>query len=167
MSRNNYKTRTNALGPVAHGGWEQIQEDLRRQGRRITDQRRLILEVVRATAKHPSAEWVYQRVRRRLPRISLGTVYRNLKLLVEEGLVREMDGPGLDRYDGNTGRHDHFTCQDCGQIHDMVAPVDQALIRQAAGRTGFEILDHRVEFYGRCRACQARERGQARPRKLK
>lgn len=141
---------------------KQIAEGLKRQGRRMTDQRRLILEVVRRADSHPTAEWVYRKVRRRLPRLSLGTVYRNLKLLVEQGLIQELDSRGLGRYDGSTGRHDHFTCQACGRIIDVTAPVDPALDRRMASRMGFEISHHLIEFYGRCLACRGKERRRAR-----
>jgi Fe2+ or Zn2+ uptake regulation protein len=131
----------------------QLQADLRRPGRRVTNQRRRILEVVRGTDSHPTAEWVYQKVRRRLPRISLGTVYRNLKLLTEEGLIQELDDRGFGRYDGNTGRHDHFTCQRCGRIFDLEARLDPSLGRRIRARTGFAITHHRIEFYGLCSSC--------------
>lgn len=144
-----------------------MQAGLRRPGRRVTDQRRLILEAVRGTDAHPTAEGVYRQVRRRLSRISLGTVYRNLKLLAQEGLIQELDGRGFGRYDGNTTRHDHFTCQVCGQIYDLAAPVDRRLDRRVASRTGFEILHHRVEFSGRCPACRMSARHRAGARKPK
>src|SRR5882672_7526392 len=76
--------------------------------------RRVVLDVVRATESHPTAEWVHQMVRRRLPRVSLGTVYRNLRLLVAEGLVNELPGPHA-RFDGNISEHHHFTCVACGR----------------------------------------------------
>ena len=145
--------RTDAL-PTS----SQLQANLRRKGRRVTDQRRLILEAVRGTEAHPAAEWVYRKVRRRLPRISLGTVYRNLKLLVEQGLIQELGSGGFGRYDGNLARHHHFTCQVCGRISDLVEPVDRSLDRRVTSRTGLEIWHHRVEFYGRCAACQAKAR---------
>jgi Fe2+ or Zn2+ uptake regulation protein len=104
-------------------------------------------------------------VRRRLPRISLGTVYRSLKLLVERGLIRELDGRGFGRYDGNLARHDHFTCRVCGQISDLAASEDRALERRVAARTGFEISHHRMEFYGRCPSCRAKASSRARARK--
>ncbi|MFQ5829089.1 MAG: transcriptional repressor [Candidatus Methylomirabilia bacterium] len=137
--------------------WNEIPEGLRRPGRRLTDQRRLILEVVRSTRVHPTAEWVHRKVRRRLPRISLGTVYRNLRLLVEEGLIRELDSRMHGRYDGNMMRHHHFTCRACGEIFDLAVPFDRMLDRRMAARTGLEISDHRIEFYGCCLACRARE----------
>ena len=134
----------------------ELQADLRREGRRVTSQRRLTLEAVRATDTHPTAEWVYRRVRRRLPQISLGTVYRNLRLLVDQGLIQELDSGGFCRYDGNTARHHHFICEVCGQISDLIVPVDRALDRRTASRTGLEISHHRIEFYGRCPACRAK-----------
>ena len=142
----------------------QLRANLRRQGRRVTDQRLLILEAVRRTDVHPTAEWVYRKVRRRLPRISLGTVYRNLKLLVEQGLIQELDSGGFGRYDGNIARHHHFTCRVCGQIADLTEPVDQSLDRRTTSRTGLEIWHHRIEFYGRCAACRANARPLARSR---
>ncbi len=136
----------------------QLQANLRPQGRRVTDQRRLILEAVRGTDAHPTAEWVYRKVRRRLPRISLGTVYRNLKLLAGQGLIRDLNSRGFGRYDGNLDRHHHFTCQVCGQISDLAEPVDRRLDRRMTSRTGLEIWHHRIEFYGRCAACRAKAR---------
>ena len=131
----------------------QLEADLQRHGQRVTTQRRLILEVVKRTDSHPTAEWVYRRVRRRLPRISLGTVYRNLKLLAEEGLIQGLDNRGFGRYDGNTARHHHFTCQRCGRVFDLEAQADRALERRIAARTGFAIAYHRIEFYGLCSSC--------------
>lgn len=136
----------------------QLHVNLRQAGRRITNQRRLILETVRATDRHPTAQWVYRRVRRRLPRISLGTVYRNLRLLVEQGIIQELESGGFARYDGNIARHHHFTCQVCGQISDVALPGDEALDRRIASRTGCQILHYRIEFFGRCGACRARQR---------
>ena len=145
-------------------------ETLRRRGFRLTGPRRLILEEVRSADVHPTAEWVYRRVRRRLPRVSLGTVYRNLRLLVDEGFVEELPPTpgrqaGKARFDGNTSVHHHFTCSECGGIHDLTDPVDPSLDRRMAARTGFAISHHRIEFYGRCPACQARQGPRRRARK--
>ena len=78
----------------------------------------MVLDVVRGTDAHPTAEAIHRLVRRRLPRVSLGTVYRNLRLLVAEGLVKEVSGPHA-RFDGNTSDHHHFTCLVCGRIADV------------------------------------------------
>src|SRR5258705_3747297 len=93
-------------------------EALRAAGRRLTRARRLILEIVRASDAHPSAAAVYRDVRRRLPRVSLATVYRNLRMLAAEGLLIERAAAAGMRFDGNTAAHDHFTCVACGPIYD-------------------------------------------------
>lgn len=147
-------------------------EVLRRRGLRLTGPRRLLLEVVRSTDVHPTAEWLYRRVRRRLPRVSLGTVYRNLRFLVEEGIVKELPGPTgrsagasrPSRFDGNTSVHHHFTCSVCGRIQDLSEPVDRSLDRRMTARTGHDISHHRIEFYGRCAACRVRRGRRTRAR---
>jgi Fur family transcriptional regulator, peroxide stress response regulator len=131
-------------------------DTLRAHGLRLTRPRRLILDVVRATDVHPTAAFVYERVRRRLPRVSLGTVYRNLRMLAAEGFLAERTDAGGLRFDGNTGLHDHFTCLTCGRIYDVPARVERGARRRIAARTGFEVLDHRTEYYGRCAACRRR-----------
>src|SRR5713226_5080679 len=96
---------------------EGAETDLRARGLRLTGPRRVVLDVLRSTESHPTAEWVHRVVRRRLPRVSLGTVYRNLRLLVGEGLVAEIQGPHA-RFDANLEAHHHFTCVRCGRILD-------------------------------------------------
>jgi Fe2+ or Zn2+ uptake regulation protein len=130
---------------------------LRSRGLRLTNPRRVVLEVVRATESHPTAAGVHRVVRRRLPRVSLGTVYRNLRLLVAEGLVKERPGPHA-RFDGNLAEHHHFTCLGCGRIVDVAGPITEphsrALRAQVAAAGGFSVTHHRIEFYGRCPACR-------------
>ena len=132
---------------------------LRDRGLRLTGPRRVVLDVVRATACHPTAERVHAMVRRRLPRVSLGTVYRNLRLLVEEGLVKEIPGPHA-RFDGNASEHHHFTCTACRRIVDVEGalsePHSRALAERIASLTGLDITHHRIEFYGRCPRCRRR-----------
>lgn len=129
---------------------------LRARGKRLTAPRALILDAVRATDAHPSAADVYRRVRRRLPRVSLATVYRNLRMLAAEGFLRARAyAPGM-RFDGNTAAHDHFTCVRCGRIFDVPPLVPRAVGARVASSTGFEVLEHRSEFYGRCAACRRR-----------
>lgn len=76
--------------------------------RRQTRQRSLVYEAVAATKSHPTAEWVYERVRRSMPRVSLGTVYRNLQLLVAEGRIRSWTRGRTARFDADLSDHDHF-----------------------------------------------------------
>src|SRR5256712_6780724 len=137
-----------------------VPEALRAAGKRLTRARRIILEVVRASEAHPSAAAVYRDVRRRLPRVSLATVYRNLRMLAAEGLLSERAHAAGMRFDGNTGPHDHFTCLACGRIYDVPARAERSVRRRIAARTGVEVLDHRTEYYGRCGACR-RQRGRS------
>ena len=136
-------------------------EALRALGLRLTGPRRVILEVLRGTESHPTAEWVHRLVRRRLPRVSLGTVYRNLRLLVAEGLVKELPGPHA-RFDGNTSEHHHFTCLGCGRMVDVDGPLTEphsrALCHRVAARAGVSVTHHRIEFYGRCAVCRKKSR---------
>jgi Fe2+ or Zn2+ uptake regulation protein len=120
-----------------------------------------VLEVVRGIKWHPTAEEVHRLVIRRAPRVSLGTVYRNLRLLVDAGLLGELPGPRT-RFDANTRAHHHFTCLRCGHIADVEAPVaepySRALSNRVEARTGLTITHHRIAFFGRCRKCQTEGR---------
>ena len=141
---------------------------LRARGLRLTGPRRVILDVLRGTGSHPTAEWVYRLVRRRLPRVSLGTVYRNLRLLVAEGLAAEIPGPHA-RFDANMDAHHHFTCVRCGRIVDVDGPLAEphaeALRARIAARTGLAITHHRIEFFGRCPQCRSTKARPRRPRR--
>jgi len=123
---------------------------------RLTAPRRIILDVLRSTDAHPSALVVYRHVRKKLPSVSLATVYRNLRTLAAEGLLLERAGADGLRFDGNVERHDHFTCLSCRRVFDVPPASAARTPRRVAARAGFEILDHRVEFYGRCAACRGR-----------
>jgi len=90
---------------------------------RMTRQRRTIMDVLENGKDHPPADEIYKRVRRRLPRISLGTVYRNLDLLAEHGMIRKLEFAGSQRrFDGKTDNHYHVRCTACGRVED--APLD-------------------------------------------
>jgi Fe2+ or Zn2+ uptake regulation protein len=123
--------------------------------RRETRQRELILSVVRSTMDHPTADWVYRQARRRLPRLSLGTVYRNLKWLAAHGLIGEVHTGGHPaRFDGNTGQHYHIRCLGCGRVNDLPMSVDHRLEQEAGRAMNYRILGHQVEVQGLCPQCQ-------------
>ena len=147
-------------------GAESAELLLRHRGFRLTAPRHAVLEVVRGINTHPTAEEVHRLVIRRAPRVSLGTVYRNLRLLVDAGLLGELPGPRA-RFDGNTRAHHHFTCLRCGRITDVEAPVaephSRALSKGVEVRTGLTTTHHRIDFFGLCRECQAQ--GRTRPRR--
>jgi len=124
---------------------------------RLTPQRRAILEAVRETACHPDAAWVYERVRRSLPNISLGTVYRNLGLLAQEGLIRELAlDDQVSHWDGWIEPHDHIVCIHCGKVANVeVAALSDAIDGEAEHAAGYRVLGYRLCLQGICPECQA------------
>jgi Fe2+ or Zn2+ uptake regulation protein len=123
---------------------------------RKSKQKEVIFKVLKGTTSHPAAGWVYEQVRREIPNISLGTVYRNLKLLKERGEIAELDLTGtLSRFDGNTQNHYHFRCEQCGYIFDVDEPVNKEIDERLAQKTGFKVAHHRLEFRGLCKDCQS------------
>src|SRR3989442_4302080 len=119
-------------------------DTLRARGLRLTRPRRLILDIVSATDARRTAAFVYQGVRRRLPRVSLATVHRSVRMLAAEGFVAERADAGGMRFDGNTAPHDHFTCLACGRIYDVPARAERSVRRRVAARPGFVVLEHRT-----------------------
>ena len=120
---------------------------------RETRQRRVVYDTIKKTHSHPTADWVFEQVRAEVPKISLGTVYRNLSVLKGEGIIREIYG--IDRrahYDADLSPHAHFICTDCGQIWDVlgVPEVDWRTLKELVG---CEVTDQRLDFQGRCAAC--------------
>ena len=123
---------------------------------RKSNQKEAIFSVLKGTTSHPTAEWVHKRVRREMPNISLGTVYRNLKLLKQEGTIAELDLAGTQiRFDGNTQNHYHFRCEQCGCIFDVDEPVNKESDARIARKTGCKVSHHRLEFRGLCKDCQS------------
>ena len=122
---------------------------------RNTRQRQVILEELRKLTSHPTAVGLYEIVRRRLPRISLGTVYRNLDLLAEAGVIQKLEHSGAQtRFDGNVDAHDHVRCVRCGRIDDLhAAPLDLAGLK-GNDLGGFEIVSYRLEFLAICPQCR-------------
>ena len=121
---------------------------------RMTPQRRVILEEIRRYNNHPAADEIYERVRKRLPRISLGTVYRNLDVLCELGEIQRLELSGaMKRYDGIPKKHYHIRCVGCDRVDDApIAPLN-ALEDDLYGTTVYEILGHNLEFTGLCPKC--------------
>jgi Fur family ferric uptake transcriptional regulator len=133
---------------------------------RNTRQREVILEELRKLRSHPTAVGLYEIVRRRLPRISLGTVYRNLELLAGMGEIQRLHRGGSQaRFDGNIYRHDHVRCVGCGRVDDFSgAPLDLAQVR-SNDFSGYELLDYRLEFVGICPCCREQSNMSHRKRK--
>ncbi len=121
---------------------------------RMTKQRRLILEELRRHNTHPTADALYDRVRKQMPRISLGTVYRNLEILTSLGEVQTLELSGSQkRFDGNPNKHYHIRCLHCGRMDDApIAPLSR-LEDELYEATVYTIMGHRLEFMGLCPDC--------------
>ena len=122
---------------------------------RFSQQRERIYEAVRASMEHPSAQMVYDVLRQEMPRLSLGTVYRNLHQMAREGRLRELEGP-VARFDAVLPPHAHIRCVRCGQVADRALPYDRALDREAAGDE-WTVTGHELVFNGVCPACGAEQ----------
>lgn len=127
------------------------------EGFRWTPQRAAVLGVLRADPEaHPDAHAIYQAVRRDLPQVSLGTIYRTLAVLKSAGLVRELEyGSSLSRYEVADEPHYNIVCTTCGQIRNIPLPLFDDLNGRVASQTAYEVHDHRLEFAGLCPRCQA------------
>lgn len=124
--------------------------------RRTTKQRQLILDIVSDSKSHPAADQVYDVAKRAMPAISLGTVYRNLRLLVEEGKLREVQFAGdVTRYDGMLDRHEHFYCRSCRKVIDLPSRLNQRMIRDVERAIGVQVDQYRLDYQGICAACAA------------
>ena len=122
---------------------------------RNTPQRMVILEELQKAAWHPTAVELYEAVRRRLPKISLGTVYRNLDLLAEMGTIQKLALAGTEaRFDPNPDCHYHVRCVRCGRVDDLGGLAECLVPQQPDQATGYEILGHRLEYVGVCPDCK-------------
>ena len=121
--------------------------------------RSAILDCLRGTTTHPSAEMVHEMLQQDHPDISLATVYRNLSLFKTQGLIQSLGMiHGIERFDGNTAPHVHFVCNCCSAIqdlHQMDAP--QRLCSEAAQHIGGQVDSCQLMFFGTCRACLAKQ----------
>ena len=118
-------------------------------------QRLLILNILRSTHSHPKADWIYEQARKEMSNISLGTVYRNLKVLRDEGRIRELSfSKGICRYDADVRDHCHVICRACGCIEDIHPVAPRAEMQKIEQQTGFVIHNRRMEYFGYCPDCQ-------------
>lgn len=121
-------------------------------------QRELVLETVRKYPVHPTADFVYTHLREEHPNISLGTVYRNLNLLAELGLIHKIAIPnGSDRFDFRTDEHYHMICNKCGQVFDAELSILRELDTQIEKATGFLVTGHDLIINGICSHCKEQQ----------
>lgn len=124
---------------------------------RMTRQRTVILEELRRVDTHPSADEIYAMVRQKLPRISLGTIYRNLEILSASGEIRRIESGGsLKRFDGRADDHYHIRCVGCDRLVDAFVDLEFDIeARAKSAGTEFAIVGHQLEFLGVCPACRS------------
>jgi Fur family transcriptional regulator, peroxide stress response regulator len=136
----------------------EILKQLKDKGVRFTPQRQAILEFLLGTKSHPTADEIYHHVKAKFPGVSLGTIYNTLNMLKDHGHLLELSyGDMSSRFDGNPQNHYHVVCSKCGKVVDFDRPLID--INQEAGeKTGFQILGHRLEFYGICPECREVEK---------
>lgn len=102
---------------------------------------------------HPTADMIYTSIRREFPNISLGTVYRNLSLLIELGEIRKVMTDGADRFDAKLTPHSHFICRECGCVLDVMIPVEDPVSRINQVWEYGDVEECRLEFRGVCKKC--------------
>lgn len=125
---------------------------------RATEQRRVIVEELRRLDTHPTANEIYEIVRARLPRISLGTVYRNLEILSESGTIKKLEMAGSQRrFDGDTDPHYHVKCIRCERVSDADLPSVAEAIGALKEVSGYKIVFSHIEFCGICPECRKKD----------
>jgi len=128
---------------------------------KYSKQRELVLKTLKESHKHLTAEELYHQVREVLPSISLGTVYRNLNLLVEKGEIRTLQAPDSPsiRYDGRQDEHCHLICNSCGKIIDIDIEIFDPFDALVHEKTGFTVAEHDLVLRGICAECLKKRRG--------
>lgn len=122
--------------------------------RRKSRQRERILELIKDDPYHPTAQWIYDTLKKEIPSLSLGNVYRNIKILVEDGSIISREfGNSIEHFDAITGMHYHFICEKCKNITDFSLPVQDIILEKARESSGHLITGHTIQFYGICENC--------------
>lgn len=123
-------------------------------GLKYSRQREAVLVYLRSTKSHPTAEQVYHEIRKDFPKISLGTVYRNLNLLADQGKIVQLNcGDGVEHFDAMTEPHNHFICRHCGSVLDLEFAPDLSIDAEADKTFSGKIEGHEIYFYGTCENC--------------
>ena len=120
---------------------------------RFSFQRDIIYNSIRSVNTHPSAEDVYLMVKPHIPKISMGTIYRNLAQLVSHGMILELNIDGVSHYDGNINIHQHFLCNKCQTIYDCEMPTEN-MADNVVGLEQFDIQGCQIIFSGHCQECK-------------
>jgi Fe2+ or Zn2+ uptake regulation protein len=130
---------------------------LREKGFKLTPQRLEIIDILSGDRSHPNAESIYQRAKRKIPKISMSTVYYTLNMLKKEGLIKELEFYEMEnRYESNIDDHLDLICKGCGKIEDF-QPGFPVPTKSVESKTGFRTHTMRFEYYGYCRECKEKK----------
>lgn len=122
-------------------------------------QREHIYKLLQSTDRHPTANWIYDQLKPDFTNLSMGTVYRNINILLDQNLIQKIEaGSSFDRYDANTEPHYHFLCQECGTVDDIPVEIIERLNQEVSEATGYQVENHRLDFYGICPECMHNEK---------
>lgn len=134
---------------------DSVIKQLSDKGFKFTPQRKLLLEILFHSMRHLSAEEIFEAVKASQPNVSFGTIYRNLSLLVEMGIVTQLDfRDGRSRFEISDTHHHHLICLDCGDAVDIPACPFNKIINETAAANNFYIKEHNFEVYGYCEGCR-------------
>lgn len=123
------------------------------RNKRKTKQKELILNYIKLFCNHPTAEEVYDTVKKECPKISLGTVYRNLQNMVDENIIRKFsDENNITRFDGKLEPHNHFICRECRDIIDISDFRNKDVLKSLPA--DYEVFDYNITYYGLCKNCK-------------
>ncbi|HEX8178948.1 MAG TPA: transcriptional repressor [Pyrinomonadaceae bacterium] len=137
------------------GGLAELRQKLDARGGHMTRQRAAVYDYLSQSTHHPTAEEVFLNVKRKLPKISLATVYKNLEALVACAAISKLTyGDGSARYDIRTDHHYHTRCLKCGRMWDLEAGRGLAALQQIEPQAGFSVADYRLELLGYCQDCK-------------
>ena len=120
---------------------------------RKTKQLEVVWHEVANDNSHPTADQIYEKVRRQIPNISLGTVYRNLQKLVAEGKLQVLTLGRTQHFDPLVDQHQHFICQNCQRVYDIFLDSDEKILPSSLPRKGFTVTSHQLAIYGNCKFC--------------
>lgn len=135
-----------------------IVKALKEKDYKVTPQRLAVYDVLKNTKEHPTVEMIYNKLQPLYPTMSLATVYKSLEMFKAIGLVQELNvGEDKFRYDANVKSHPHITCTDCGRVDDVYDEMLFNLTEQVSKKTGYQITDQKLYFYGLCPECKQKQ----------
>ncbi|KUJ90415.1 MAG: Fur family transcriptional regulator, peroxide stress response regulator [Thermoanaerobacter sp.] len=159
MNRDIIKTQNIKRKILSFMKWSDIMEEaaalLKQKGLKVTPQRLAILNLLRNSKEHPTAETIYKKLASDFPTMSLATVYKTLEVLKNMGLIQELNvGEGSFRYDANTNSHPHVVCISCGKVEDLDESLLKDVLEEVSQHTDYKLVEQKLYFYGYCPACQ-------------